>query len=79
LKKYPPPGFLHGRQGKQDFLPSELWAIAKKVKEIVRTPAGRPSEKVENFHLFNGKTRDKAAAPGEDRGRARSRWTSARN
>lgn len=48
---------------RKDFLPSELWAIAKKVKEIVRTPVGRPSEMVENFHHFaNGKTRDKAAA-----------------
>jgi DNA modification methylase len=47
---------------RKDFLPSELWAIAKKVKEIVRTPAGRPSEKVENCHHFHGKTRDKAAA-----------------
>jgi ParB family chromosome partitioning protein len=47
---------------RKDFLPSELWAIAKKVKEVVRTPAGRPSEKVENCHRFPGKTRDKAAA-----------------
>jgi DNA modification methylase len=47
---------------RKDFLPSELWAIAKKVKEIVRTPVGRPSEKVENYHRFSGKTRDKAAA-----------------
>ncbi len=47
---------------RKDFLPSELWAIAKKVKEIVKTPVGRPSEKVEDFHHFNGKTRDKAAA-----------------
>jgi SAM-dependent methyltransferase len=47
---------------RKDFLPSELWAIAKKVKEIVKTPVGRPSKKVENYHHFNGKTRDKAAA-----------------
>jgi ParB family chromosome partitioning protein len=47
---------------RKDFLPSELWEIAKKVREIVRTPVGRPSEKVENFHHFQGKTRDKAAA-----------------
>jgi hypothetical protein len=47
---------------RKDFLPSELWAIAKRVKEIVRTPVGRPSEKVEKFHHCNGKTRDKAAA-----------------
>jgi SAM-dependent methyltransferase len=47
---------------RKDFLPSELWAIAQKVKEIVRTPVGRRSEKVENCHHCNGKTRDKAAA-----------------
>jgi SAM-dependent methyltransferase len=47
---------------RKDFLPSELWAIAKKVKERVKRPVGRPSEKVENFHHCNGKTRDKAAA-----------------
>jgi hypothetical protein len=38
--------------------------IAKKVKERVKRPVGRPSEKVENFHHCNGKTRDKAAALG---------------
>lgn len=47
---------------RKEFLPSELWAIAKKVMEIVRTPVGRPAEKVENFHHSTGKTRDKAAA-----------------
>ena len=47
---------------RKDFLPSELWAIAKKVKERVKTPVGRRSEKVENCHHCNGKTRDKAAA-----------------
>ena len=47
---------------RKDFLPSELWAIAKKVKEIVKTPVGRPSGKVENYHHSHGKTRDKAAA-----------------
>jgi SAM-dependent methyltransferase len=47
---------------RKDFLPSELWAIAKKVKERVKRPVGRPAEKVENFHHCNGKTRDKAAA-----------------
>ena len=47
---------------RKDFLPSELWAIAKKARQRVRTPVGRPSEKVENCHHFQGKTRDKAAA-----------------
>ncbi len=48
---------------RKDFLPSELWAIAKKVREIVRRPVGRPGKMVENFHHFqNGKTRDKTAA-----------------
>jgi DNA modification methylase len=47
---------------RKDFLPSELWAIAKDVKERVKTPVGRPSKKVENYHHCNGKTRDKAAA-----------------
>jgi ParB family chromosome partitioning protein len=46
---------------RKDFLPSELWAIAKKVKEIVRRPVGRPGKMMENFHNF-GATRDKAAA-----------------
>ena len=37
---------------------------AKAVRERVARPRGRPpqAEKVENFHLFDGKTRDKAAA-----------------
>jgi hypothetical protein len=48
---------------RKDFLPSELWAIAQKVKEVVWTPVGRPPEKVENYHhSHGGKTRDKAAA-----------------
>ena len=50
---------------RKDFLPSELWAIAKKVKERVKRPVGRPSEKVENFHHCNGKTKDKATEPGQ--------------
>ena len=54
-------GELAENAHRKDFLPSELWAIAKKVKEIVQRPVGRPSEKVENFHHFGGKTRDKAA------------------
>ena len=48
---------------RKDFLPSELWAIAKKVKEIVRTPLGRPSSKMpENYRHSQGDTRDKTAA-----------------
>jgi hypothetical protein len=48
---------------RKDFLPSELWAIAKKVKERVRTPVGRPSSEMpENYRHFQGDTRDKAAA-----------------
>ena len=31
---------------RKDFLPSELWAIAKKVKDRVRTPVGRPSSEM---------------------------------
>ena len=48
---------------RKDFLPSELWAIAKKVKERVKTPVGRPSSEMpENYRHFKGDTRDKAAA-----------------
>ena len=47
---------------RKDFLPSELWAIAKKVMERVKTPVGRPGKMVETFHRLQGKTRDKAAA-----------------
>lgn len=47
---------------RKDFLPSELWAIAKSVKKLVQTPPGRPSKTVENCHRSPGKTRDKAAA-----------------
>jgi adenine-specific DNA-methyltransferase len=48
---------------RKDFLPSELWAIAKKVKERVKTPVGRPpSQMPENYRHFQGDTRDKAAA-----------------
>src|SRR5262249_22027000 len=47
----------------QDLLPSELWAIAKAIRERVARPRGRPpqAEKVETFHHCDGKTRDKAA------------------
>lgn len=46
---------------RKDFLPSELWAIAKRVMEVVKTPVGRPGKNSENF-ANNGKTSDKAAA-----------------
>jgi hypothetical protein len=47
---------------RKDFLPSELWAVAKQVRELVRTPVGRPAKMVDHDHHFRGKTRDKAAA-----------------
>jgi hypothetical protein len=46
---------------RKEFLPSELWAIAQKVKEIVKTPVGRPSKIMEHCHNY-GATRDKTAA-----------------
>src|SRR5262249_31562001 len=57
-------GELAENAHRKDLLPSELWAIAKAVRERVARPRGRPpqAEKVETFHLFDGKTRDKAAA-----------------
>jgi SAM-dependent methyltransferase len=47
---------------RKDFLPSELWAVAREVMRAVQTPPGRPGKTVETFHRFRGKTRDKAAA-----------------
>ena len=66
---------------RKDFLPSELWAVAKKVREVVRTPAGRPPAEIPENYRHKGDTRDKAAAyfgvvgpsPGKDRGRLRER------
>jgi hypothetical protein len=47
---------------RKDFLPSELWAVAKEVMELVQAPPGRPGKTVENCHRSKGKTGDKAAA-----------------
>lgn len=58
-------GELAENAHRKDFVPSELWAVAKAVMERVARPRGRPSKngKVETFHHSKrGKTRDKAAA-----------------
>jgi hypothetical protein len=39
---------------RKDLLPSELWAVAKRVREVVRRPVGRPREKVAARALKRG-------------------------